>query len=93
MQIDTLLDRLFMMNVNGGLIHWIRCFLTDRPQRVLMNGVLSEELVLNTGAPQGCVLSPLLFSIYTNAMTVDTNNVKLLKYADDMALVGLLIGK
>lgn len=56
MQIETLLEILFMMKVNGGLIHWIRHFLTDRPQRVLMNGVYSDELVLNTGAPQGCVV-------------------------------------
>lgn len=60
---------------------------SDCPQRVLMNGVYSDEVVINTGAPQGCVLSPLLFSIYINEMTT---NVNLLKYADDMALVGLL---
>lgn len=90
MQTDILLEQLHRMNVNGGLIHWIRSFLTDRPQRVLMNGVYSDELVINTGAPQGCVLSPLLFSIYINDMTVHSTNVSLLKYSDDMALVGLL---
>ena len=37
------------------------------------------------------MLSPLLFSIYTNEMTVHRSNVKVLKYADNMALVGLLL--
>lgn len=63
--------------------------LTDRPQRVCVRGTVSEEIVLNTGAPQGCVLSPLLFSVYTNEMTMQDNKYKLFKYADDMALVGL----
>lgn len=56
-----------------------------------MNSVYADELVLNTGAPQGCVLSLQLFSTYTNEMTVHNINVHLFKYADDMALVGLLL--
>ena len=55
-----------------------------------MNGALSDALTLNTGVPQGCVLSPLLFSIYTNEMKIQGNNVSLFKYTDDMALVGLI---
>ena len=53
-----------------------------------MNGVYSVELVLNTGAPQGCVLSPILFSIYTNS---HSSNIKPFKCADDMSLAGLLL--
>jgi len=90
MQIHILLKRLLDLSVNGGLIRWVRDFLSDRPQKVLMNGTWSGELVLNTGAPQGCVLSPLLFSIYTDEMKIDSVFVSLFKYADDMALVGLL---
>ena len=54
-----------------------------------MNRALSDELALNAGAPQGCVLSPLLISIYTSEMKIQGNNVSLFKYVDDMTLVRL----
>jgi hypothetical protein len=47
-------------------------------------------LTLNTGAPQGCVLSPVLFLLYTNALQWNTNQVFVEKYADDTVIVGLL---
>lgn len=89
MRTDILIGRLSTLGVNGGLIHWFRDFLTDRPQRVNMNGAVSDEIIVNTGAPQGCVLSPVLFSLYINALQIKDSNVKLFKYADDMAIVGL----
>jgi hypothetical protein len=91
MQTHILLQRLLNLSVNGGIILWIKDFLSDRPQRVLMKGFFSNELVLNTGAPQGCVLSPLLFSIYTDEMKVQNAVVSLYKYADDMALAAFLM--
>ncbi|XDV31630.1 hypothetical protein PO909_002597 [Leuciscus waleckii] len=43
-------------------------------------------------APQGCVLSPLLYSLYTNDCTSHTDSVKMFKFADDTTVVGLIAG-
>ena len=53
-------------NIDPGLIRWLVNFLTDRSQKVKVNGVLSDVLLSSTGSPQGCVLSPLLFVLHTN---------------------------
>ena len=94
--LHVLIKKLLNLEVNPDLILWIRQFLCDRPQRVRLNGslsrdpVLSDEVIINTGAPQGCVLSPILFSIYTNDISCNNSFLTLIKYADDMALVGRL---
>ncbi len=45
--------------------HWNN-FLTGRPQVVKVGQFTSNSITLNVGAPQGCVLSPLLYSLYTH---------------------------
>ena len=71
MQIHILLQSLIDIGVNVGISHLLRDFLSDRPQQVLVNNTWSDITVLNTGVPQGTILSPLLFSIYTNKFQLD----------------------
>ncbi len=65
-------------------------FLTGRPQAVRVGSNTSSTITLNTGAPQGCVLSPLLFTLLTHDCTPSHNSNRFIKFADDMTVVDLI---
>ena len=73
-QPHLLIKRFLDLCANCTLVRCIKQFLCDRPQIVTFSGARYDELIVNTGAPQGCVLSPILFSVYTNEV-VSTNAV------------------
>ena len=52
--------------IKPTLCDWVLYFLTGRPQVVKVGNNISTSLTLNTGAPQGCVLSPLLYSLFNH---------------------------
>ena len=87
-QAHILLRKLYDMHVNSNLIAWIYSYLTKRPQFVRLHGVKSGVVTTNTGAPQGCVLSPLLFTLYTNDCKNVSDNCHVIKYADDTVIIG-----
>ncbi len=87
---DTLQNKLTQLSVPTSVCQWINSFLTDRQQLVRLGKFSSSTRTTSTGAPQGCVLSPLLFSLYTIDCTSKDPSVKLLKFADDTTLIGLI---
>ncbi len=87
---DTLQNKLTQLSVPTSICQWITSFLTDRQQLVRLGELTSNTRTISTGAPQGCVLSPLLFSLYTNDCTSKDPSVKLLKFADDTKVIGLV---
>ena len=78
------------LQVNECTIKWILNFMTNRQQYVTVGNVSSSTLTTSTGAPQGCVLSPLCYNIYTNDFTSQHDNCLVLKYADDTAIAGFI---
>ncbi|TWW59225.1 Transposable element [Takifugu flavidus] len=83
-------DKLSQLSVPDSLCRWITHFLTDRRQYVRLGKTVSDSVSISTGSPQGCVLSPLLFSLYTNCCTSSHQSVKLIKFADDTTLIELI---
>ena len=80
-----LLYKLERNGISGSLLNWFRNYLSNRQQRVVINGQSSEWGTVNAGVPQGSVLGPLLFLIFINDIVdIVRSNIKL--FADDTSL-------
>ncbi len=66
---NILLPKLTQPPMPTSICQWINSFLTDRQQLMMLGKYTSSTRTSSTGAPRGCVLSPLLFSLYTNDCT------------------------
>ncbi len=78
------------LGLNTSLCDWIQDFLTARPQVVKVGQFTSNSITLNVGAPQGCVLSPLLYSLYTHDCVSSHSSTSIVKFADDTVVLGLV---
>ncbi len=78
------------LGLNTSLCDWIQDFLTARPQVVKVGQFTSNSITLNVGAPQGCVLSPLLYSLYTHDCVSSHSSTSIVKFADDTVVLGLI---
>lgn len=85
-----MMERLLHLGVNANIIRWVESFLTERTQCVRVNKAVSSSILTNTGAPQGNVISPVLFTLYTNECRSNTADHVTIKFADDTAIVGLI---
>jgi hypothetical protein len=75
---SKLITKLKTLGLNASLCNWILDFLMGRPQAVRVGNNTSAMLILNTGAPQGCVLSSLLYSLTARPGTTPTPSLSLL---------------
>ena len=81
-----LVHKLKALGIGGGLLSVITNFLSGRVQRVVVDGCFSSYVDVVSGVPQGSVLGPLLFILYTADLFSVVEN-ELFNYADDSTLV------
>jgi gmma-aminobutyric acid receptor subunit gamma/cGMP-dependent protein kinase 2 len=82
--------KLRTLGLNTSLCNWILDFLMGHLQLVRVGNNTSATLILNTGAHQGCVLSPLLYSLFTHNCVAKHDSDTIIKFADDTTAVGLI---
>ena len=77
-----LLNKLEHLGIRGDLYHWLTYFLTERDQRVVMEGSYSNCVHVDSGIHQGTVLGPLLFLCHINDLPLSVDG-KIKLFADD----------
>jgi hypothetical protein len=86
---DILLSRLeHMVGIRGTALAWFASYLEGRFQAVHINGATSQESKLKYGVPQGSVLGPLIFTLYTAPVgeIIRRHGLQFHLYADDTQL-------
>ena len=79
------LQKLKSYEISGQIFDLISSFLSNRQLRVVLDGKSSQEYPVNAGIPQGFILGPTLFMLYTNNLP-DVVIYNIAIYADDMIL-------
>ena len=79
---ERLLKKLDHYGIRGKILDWIRAFLTNRTQKVTVEGVVSESIHVKSGVPQGSVLGPILFLVFINDLPSSVQSRSRL-FADD----------
>ena len=83
-----LVEKLCKLHVSLVVLKWIRNYLTNRHQKVMIGGEESKVIPVTSGVPQGSVLGSLLFLIYIDDVTRVplSDGTQLILYADNMLL-------
>ena len=82
---EKILLKLHHYGIRGDTLKWIKDFLDNRKQAVVINGIISEEIPVSYGVSQGFVLGPILFLAYINDLPEQVKSRARL-FADDTAL-------
>ena len=82
---EKLLLKLYFYGIRGNTLNWIKNFLDNRTQSVLLNGTNFDNIPVSSGVPQVSVLGPMLLLAYINDLP-DQVKSKVRLFADDTAM-------
>ena len=86
---QRLLTKLQHYGIRNNTYNWIKTWLSNRTQQVVLDGVTSSSVSVTSGVPQGTVLGPLMFLLYINDIITDVNS-PLRIFADDCLLYRII---
>ena len=82
--LETKLERDF--GISGPLLDWLKSYLKERQQFTDVNGSTSEMIPISFGIPQGSVLGPILFTLFTNDLPSSVSSGSVYMFADDITV-------
>ena len=74
-----------LLRLWGNILNWIKDFLDNRTQSVLLNGTNSDNIALSSGVPQSLVIGPILFLAYINDLPEQVRS-RVWLFADDTVM-------
>ena len=81
-----LMSKLSSVGVSPRSLEWFSSYLSNRNQQTSCDNKLSEALPVTFGFPQGSILGPLVFLVYTNELPAAIQHSEVSSYADDAVL-------
>ena len=81
----SLISKLIAYGIDMNTTNWVKSFLSNRRQRVVVKEERSDWQNVTSGVPQGSILGPLLFIMYINDLPLTTDS-QIVLFADDTKL-------
>lgn len=84
---EIMIDKVKSVGCLSGIGKYLECWLKPRTTSFILNNQIEEIRTVYKGLPQGAVLSPILYALYTNKLTNRIDKmVPIVQFADDVAL-------